>query len=79
MPLQIRSTDGKVTPMPAHRFIEVCDVEGRIAVLVYQDDHGAIHLLQQGDPAAARYAGMFNVKFSPVTTVNLDKLAQPTS
>lgn len=77
MPLRVRSTDGKEVPIPALRFVEVCDAEGRIAVLVYQDDHGAIHLVQRNDKAAAKYAAMFHVEFTPLQTVNLDKLAPP--
>jgi len=72
--LRLRHTDGKAQDMPpTARFIELTDEEGKVAVLIYQDDRGACHVIRPGDQEATRYAKLYGVTFCS-RFIDLDKL-----
>lgn len=68
--LRIRDTSGATSEIhEKFRFIEVCDIAGKIAVLIYRDDAGAVKLVEAGTPEAQRYQNLFRsqkLEFCPV-------------
>jgi len=56
------------------RFLEICDNDGLIAMLVYADESGAVKLIRAGDPEARRYSQIFeDAKFCDVLPVSAPK------
>lgn len=65
--IRIRETDGKVMVVDeSYRFVEVCDMTGRVARVLYFDSHGVLHDVDSNSPEAARYKRAFHVDFIPV-------------
>lgn len=65
--IRIRSIDGSVRTLDqTQRFVEICDLDGKVARLLYVDDTGAIHLCDANDDVAKNYARIFQVKFCPI-------------
>lgn len=67
--LRLRSKEGIVTEIQDLQFVEICDQDGGVARVLYQDANGIIRGFQSGEPDADRYAKLFNVNFTPI--VNL--------
>lgn len=66
--IRLRDTRGLARELPADvRFVEICDLEGRVAKLLFRDDSGAIRGVEAGSTEAQRYARMMSVQFIPVT------------
>jgi hypothetical protein len=49
--------------------VEITDLNGDIAVLIYPDEAGAVKTVMANDPMAARYEKIYGVKFVPVLPV----------
>lgn len=66
--LRLRTTTGAVVPLPkdAH-FIEICDLGGKLARLVYEDSSGRIRDIDSAHPDFVRYAGMMKVETVPLS------------
>jgi hypothetical protein len=65
--LRIRDTSGQTAEIQEQfRFVEICDLRGDVAILLYRDDAGTIKMVRAGDPEAVRYAQMFGARFVPV-------------
>lgn len=58
----------------AYRFVEICDLDGNVGAVVFMDDKGTIRLIGPDDPDATRYAGLYGVKFSKLTTIPQETL-----
>ena len=70
--LRIRATDGKLVDIDTtYRFVELCDLEGRVAKLFYTDSMGVVHESDANSPEALRYQKAFKVEFVPVKSANL--------
>jgi len=69
--LRIRTPDGETIVLDGDpsAFVEICDVEGDIAQLVYRDSSGIIHIVSADDPEAANYARLFDVKFVKLSSI----------
>jgi hypothetical protein len=68
--IQTRSITGQVVVLdPNVKFVEICEAGGNIAMLIYADDRGALHVVGAKDPEAARYAKTFGVKFCPLISL----------
>jgi len=68
--IRLRNKQGKVTEIPAAHFVEVCDEEGNVAQLTYQDVSGGVHVIREGDPETEQYCRMFpDVKFVPIIEI----------
>lgn len=64
--LRIRDINGQAQEIQDQfRFIELCDLEGRVAILFYRDDAGVIHTVRHGDPQATKYAATMGIEFCP--------------
>jgi uncharacterized Rossmann fold enzyme len=63
--IRLRSKEGVVEAAP-QKFVEVTDLDGNIAVLVYADNQGTVHLVHADDPEADKYQKLFDVKFCPI-------------
>lgn len=68
--LRIRDTNGAASEIhEKFRFVEVCDISGKIAVLIFVDDAGAVKMVEAGTPEATRYQNLFRgqkLEFCPV-------------
>jgi hypothetical protein len=69
--LRIRDEKGNATELGDSQFVEICDQDGAIAVLIYKDAGGLIHTVRAGDPEAKKYEELFRVKFVPLVKLNL--------
>jgi hypothetical protein len=68
--VRLRSKTGATQELPEdYRFVEICDADGCIARLLYQDDAGAIHTVDAQDPRAARYCATFKTEFCPLIPI----------
>ena len=63
--IRLRSKTGETEEAP-QKFVEVTDLDGNIAVLVYTDAQGGVHLVHADDPEAVEYKKLFDVNFCPV-------------
>ena len=58
--LRLRNSDGTTTPPPeGTSFIELCDLQGSVAMAIFTDPEGRIHILKQGDPQFDTYLALF--------------------
>lgn len=58
--LRLRTSSGAEFPIPPQvRFIELCDLDGQVAAVVYSDDRGGMHIHQAGEPEFNRYMRLF--------------------
>ena len=68
--LRIRDTNGVASEIhEKFRFLEVCDTAGKIAVLIFVDDTGAVKLVEADTPEAERYQKLFRsqkLEFCPI-------------
>ena len=60
--VRLRAEDGAATAVDS-RFVEITDVDGNIALLIYCDGHG-LHTSGPGTDCARRYSALYDVKFS---------------
>ena len=63
--IRLRKADGTVTPVDQSTFVEIVDMDNKVAMVVFQTPDGVIHTLNRRSPDAARYASMFNLEFCP--------------
>lgn len=61
-----------VMPIPFGKFVEICDLQGNIAVAFNQDDNGNITAITPGTKEAANYAALFGVKFSKLVRLPME-------
>jgi hypothetical protein len=60
----LRDTKGKRVPLSESiRFVEICDLEGRVAKALILDDQGTIRMIDGTDAESLRYAQTFKVTF----------------
>ena len=66
--IRLRDTKGQAHELPADvRFVEICDLRGSVAKLLWRDEAGVVNVVDAGSPQAKRYAQMMRVDFIPVT------------
>lgn len=62
--IRIRSAGGGVTTVPQGQFVEICDENGDIGCLVYQNSKGVVRVVMPDDlEDAKRYSSIFGAKF----------------
>lgn len=65
--IRIRKQDGTTLDIPDGVFVEVCDLEGKIAQVSYMDEDGGMHVIKQTDPEARDYSRLFQgIEFVPI-------------
>lgn len=65
--IRIREADGRVMVVDeSYRFVEICDMDGRVARVLYFDAYGVLHDVEAGSPEAERYRRAFKTDFIPV-------------
>lgn len=64
--LRIRDKAGNVTVLSDTQFIEICDTEGAVAKVMYQDGQGLIRGITAADLESQQYSKLFHVKFVPL-------------
>ena len=67
--IRLRETRGKVAELQeAFKFVEVCDLDGNIAMLIYTDSNGAVQIIRATDTKKAdQYCAMYpGAKFCPI-------------
>jgi hypothetical protein len=61
--IRIRNTAGELQELDeSQRFVEICNVEGRVAAVVYADNIGVVKVVKASDHEFGRYKQMFGVK-----------------
>lgn len=69
--LRIRDTTGKTIEIgDKFRFVEICDLDGKIGKVFYCDDHNVIREVVAGSKEAERYAKMFKTPFVQVAQLH---------
>jgi hypothetical protein len=67
--IRVRTVDGKAYKMsPTARFVEICDEEGKVAAVVFQNDNGAVRVISVEDKEFHRYAKSYGLK--PATVID---------
>lgn len=69
--LRIREHNGSFKQLESGQFVEICDLEGSVAVLIYKDEEQNIHTVKASDPEAKKYAEIFGVKFVQLVKINI--------
>ncbi len=68
--IRIRDTNRQLAELhDRFRFVEICDLSGKIAMLIYMDDAGVVHTARAGDPMATRYAAMMKTEFCEIKKI----------
>ncbi len=68
--IRLRRKDGTTLELPDMAFVEICDLEGNVAQVSYQDNEGGMHVVNGNDPEAEQYKRMFpDVVFSKIVAV----------
>lgn len=70
--IRIRKIDGTSIPVDAGAFVEVCDIEGNVGLVIFRPgDSKIIHTIAAQDRDAGRYMGMFpEARFSNTITIS---------
>lgn len=69
--IRVRTTNGKSYTMnDSARFIELCNDDGEVGVIVFMKDNGEVQILQPGDPTFRNYIKSYKLK--PTSIVNTD-------
>lgn len=66
----VRDSSGDIKPVAEDGFIEILSDDGKICVLIYNDDK-AIKVIQSTDPEAEFYSKRFGVEFA--RGIHIDK------
>lgn len=68
--LRIRTSTGQLQEIDqSYRFVEICDLDGKVAKVFYLDNMGTLHEIDGSSAEAARYSKVFkSVEFTKVTT-----------
>ena len=70
--IRIRHEDGTSQPVPDRfRFVELCDSQGMLMVLVYEDGDGRFIVSRPGDREFEQYTRLFKVKDRATKTIRL--------
>ena len=76
--IRLRHNNGTVTEVHETHFVEICDLEGRVAAVAYLDPAGVTHVNQAdstGMPMLRKYAETFkDVQLAPVIGLPVDHL-----
>lgn len=65
--LKLRNEKGKVLELSKNvKFVEICDLDGNLAAVVYMSSAGRVKIIQQDDEDFARYVTAYNPKLSSV-------------
>lgn len=68
--IRVRGKDGRTTVLdPGTRFVEICDAEGRVGLLLYFDDAGVMHQVDGSSPEARTYGRLFKTVFCPTSVL----------
>ena len=68
--IRLRRKDGNTLPLPDMAYLEITDLEGAIAVILYSDAEGNVHMVRKTDPEAETYQRMFpDVKFVDLVSI----------
>lgn len=68
--IRIRSSDGHAKVVDeSYHFVEICDMDGRVARVLYFDSYGVLHDVEAGSPEAERYSRAFKTDFIPLKTL----------
>lgn len=67
--IRIRTVDGKAFKMSdAARFVEICDDNGGLAAVVFQNDNGAVRVVSVEDKEFYRYMKSYGLKPASIYT-----------
>ena len=72
--LRIRNADGSTQIIEKGQFVELCDLDGRVAQVSFITPDGSIRVISSREPDAQRYQAMFQkcgVTLCSVTKLNL--------
>lgn len=69
--LQIRNVKGEVTVLNPGSFIEICDLDGKPAMVFFQTEQNKTHIIEPGTKDSKRYEKMFNLEFCKEKAINL--------
>lgn len=62
--IRVRNTKGEIENIdPDTKFVEVCDADGDIIYLIFENSNGEIFQVDANSPMAERYSNLFKVKF----------------
>lgn len=65
--IRVRTAEGKAYKMAdSARFVEICDSEGRVAAIVFQNNNGAVRVVSTEDKEFYRYIKSYGLKPSEV-------------
>lgn len=68
--VNIRLKNGKLFNVKDVTFVEVCNDEGMLSVLVYLSNSGAVHIHTAEDEQFKRYSSMYKRKAIPETRID---------
>lgn len=67
--IRVRTVEGKAYKMAeTARFVEICDDEGGVAAIVFQNDNGAVRVVSADDNEFYRYLKSYKLKPTTVIT-----------
>jgi hypothetical protein len=72
--LRIRSLEGVVRQLEEdERFVEIADLDGKLALLIYEREDGSIVMLNNKDKKFADYVGLYGLESSAVKDLGEEK------
>lgn len=70
--IRVRTTNGKSYTMnDSARFIELCNEDGEVGVIVFMKDNGEVQIIQPSDEEFFNYIKSYNLKPTTVTNINV--------
>lgn len=69
--IRVRTETGKAYIMtPSARFVELCNDDGEIAVLVFMKDDGEVQILHPSDSTFRNYVKSYKLKSTGIVNTN---------
>ena len=70
--LRLRSKNGETKELDENfQFVELTDVDGKVAIVLYSDPRGGVGQIIGGTVDADRYKQWFKVDFCPIINVEV--------
>lgn len=70
--IRVRTTNGKSYTMnDSARFIELCNEDGEVGVIVFMKDDGVVQIIHPNEEEFANYIKSYNLKSTTVTNINV--------
>lgn len=67
--IRVRTVEGKAYKMAeTARFVEICDDEGGVAAVVFQNDNGVVRVVSAEDKEFYRYLKSYKLKPTMIIT-----------